>query len=277
MRSRRFSLHPATIAAVALIVVGALVLIATRSAPSSGFVAGPRFRDARLPVNAPNPAPQANVNPQIPEFPHFPPAPKAKHVELPSSDKAPVISQVPTDQPVAFITIDDGYVRRQNMPDLLAATGAPATAFLISSVVSADPNLFRTMQRQSGLRIQNHTVDHVVLQGLSYSKQRYEICGARDELTKMFGAPPTLLRPPNGVYDDNTLRAAHDCGMSAVVLWRESTINGSVIYSTSEKTVRPGDIMLMHFQDSFAADLEATLEAMKAAGLTPALLPDYIG
>jgi hypothetical protein len=40
--------------------------------------------------------------------------------------------------------------------------------------------------------------------------------------------------------------------------------------------IRPGDIILIHFRPAFAEDVRAALTAMHDAGLTPALLEDYI-
>jgi hypothetical protein len=38
----------------------------------------------------------------------------------------------------------------------------------------------------------------------------------------------------------------------------------------------PGDIILMHFRPAFLRDVLAALRAIHAAGLTPALLEDYV-
>jgi len=49
-----------------------------------------------------------------------------------------------------------------------------------------------------------------------------------------------------------------------------------VRYQVGNK-VQPGDIMLMHFRPTVVQDFIAGLQAIKDAGLTPALLEDYIG
>jgi hypothetical protein len=40
--------------------------------------------------------------------------------------------------------------------------------------------------------------------------------------------------------------------------------------------VRAGDIILMHFRSAFTADFRAILAAIRAAGLKPALLENYL-
>ena len=44
----------------------------------------------------------------------------------------------------------------------------------------------------------------------------------------------------------------------------------------SDQVVQPGDIILMHFRPAFVKDFLAALRAIHRAGLTPALLEDYI-
>jgi hypothetical protein len=66
-----------------------------------------------------------------------------------------------------------------------------------------------------------------------------------------------------------------DCGIRAVVYWRE-TVDDGIVRFQEGSTVRPGDIILMHFRARFVDDFIAALQAIKDAGLTPALLEDYL-
>lgn len=50
---------------------------------------------------------------------------------------------------------------------------------------------------------------------------------------------------------------------------------GKVRYQ-GEHRIHPGDIILMHFRERFVDDFIAALNAIHAAGLTPAVLGDYI-
>jgi peptidoglycan/xylan/chitin deacetylase (PgdA/CDA1 family) len=224
----------------------------------------------------PSPTPSATPGPYAAQIPAFPPRPKAVRPVLPGGPLAPKLSRVPTTQPVAFITIDDGHKQLPEAVKLLKAAGVPTSLFLISSIAAKNPPFFSALQGEGGV-IQSHTITHDSMPKLSYQRQKQEICGSSDKLGQLFGKRPTLFRPPYGNYNQTTLRAAHDCGMKAVLLWKEATNGGKVFYQTSEKKVHAGDIILMHFRPTFVADFLAVLKAIHDSGLTPAALEDYIG
>lgn len=260
---------------IAAILAGVLVFVAgctgnaDRSTGESAVNGKPR--DA-----AKTRAPKKPPNPFAHQIPPFATAPDPVPTALPDDGvHAPVLRRVPTDQPVAFITIDDGNVRLPDGATVLRAPHTPASAFLISRVAAEDPEFFRQLQRD-GMPIQAHSVNHIALRGLSYDRQKAEICGSADELAGLFGTRPTLFRPPYGEYDKTTLRAARDCGMRAVLHWSESVKDGNVYYQTPEKKIKAGDIMLLHFREPIVGDLLAALRAIYDSGLTPALLEDYV-
>ncbi|MEV0134966.1 polysaccharide deacetylase family protein [Dactylosporangium sp. NPDC050688] len=207
-------------------------------------------------------------------LPKFDRAPKADKVRLPEGASAAYFSRIPTDQPVAFITIDDGQVKRPEAYELIRQAGVPVTLFLTIDAIRNDPAYFKRLQ-DVGAVIEAHTVTHQNLKGKSYAVQRRELCDSADKLGQWYGRRPVLFRPPYGEKDDTTLRAAHDCGMHAGFFWKETVDKGIVRYQ-SGNTVQRGDIILMHFRDRFVDDYIAALQAIKAAGLTPALLEDYI-
>jgi peptidoglycan/xylan/chitin deacetylase (PgdA/CDA1 family) len=223
-----------------------------------------------------SPSPSATPGPYAAQIPAFRPRPKAVRPVLPGGPLAPKLSRVPTTQPVAFITIDDGHKQLPEAVTLLKAAGVPASLFLISSVAAKNPPYFSALQREGGV-IESHTINHRSMTKLPYEQQKQEICGSSDKLGQLFGKRPTLFRPPYGNYNQDTLRAAHDCGMKAVLVWKEATNGGKVFYQTSEKKVHAGDIILMHFRPAFVADFLAVLKAIHDSGLTPAALEDYIG
>lgn len=222
---------------------------------------------------SPSPSPTTAYTGRIPAFP---PRPAPIRPVLPAGAAAPFLSRVPTTQRVAFITIDDGHVQHPEAVKLLREAKVPVSLFLVSDVAAKNPAYFAELQRE-GAVIESHTVSHPRLRGRSYALQKSQICGSTDALGKAYGRRPTLFRPPYGAYDQTTLRAARDCGMKAVVNWKEATNGGKVFYQTAEKKVQPGDVILMHFRPAFVADFLAVLKAIHDAGLTPALLSDYIG
>ncbi|MEV8515228.1 polysaccharide deacetylase family protein [Dactylosporangium sp. NPDC051484] len=206
-------------------------------------------------------------------LPAFDKAPPAHPVTLPDGGSAAWISRVPTDQPVAFVTIDDGWVKHPEAAELLREAHVPVTLFLTVNAISDKPAYFKTLQ-DIGAVIEAHTITHTNLSGKSYSFQKEEICGSADQLATLYGRRPTLFRPPGGIQDATTLRAVHDCGLKAAFFWKETVNRGSVQYQEA-RVVQPGDVILMHFRDQFVEDFIAALKAIKAAGLTPAQLEDY--
>ncbi|MBW6435072.1 polysaccharide deacetylase family protein [Actinoplanes hulinensis] len=207
-------------------------------------------------------------------IPDFAPAPEPQPITLPAGDKVEYLRRIPTTQKVAFLTIDDGYLKLPEGQELIAAAGVPVTLFLTTDAVKDDPGYFKPML-DAGATIEAHTVTHPSLRGRSYDFQRREICGSADKLGAWFGKRPTLFRPPFGNKDGTTLRAAKDCGMTAAFMWTETVHKGKVRYQEG-KRVQPGDIILMHFREAFRDDFVAALKAIHRAGLTPALLEDYM-
>lgn len=214
------------------------------------------------------PSPYAD---RIPEFP-APPVPQP--MVLPEGP-APHLSRIETDQPVAFITIDDGYVRHPEALQLIRDSGVPVSLFLISSVAKQDPAWFAAIRDQADATIQAHTVTHARLRGLSATAQAAEICGSADQLEQMFGTRPTLFRAPGGLKDETTLQVAKDCGFKAVFFWKEAVNDGHVQFQQGA-AIHPGDVILMHFRPTFVEDYLAALQGIKDAGLTPARLEDYL-
>jgi peptidoglycan/xylan/chitin deacetylase (PgdA/CDA1 family) len=263
-----------------------LVSAAPSAGESSALPAAPEASPSRAPSSTPatasarpsktqtsTAAPPAGTN-YGSRLPKFDRPPKAVKVNLPGGDLAAHYSRIPTDQPVAFITIDDGQVKRPEALDLIKQAGVPVTLFLMIDAIRNDPQYFKRLQ-DAGAVIEAHTVTHQSLRGKPYNVQRREICDSADKLGNWYTRRPVLFRAPYGEKDDTTLKAAHDCGMQAVFFWKETVDKGIVRYQ-SGTTVQRGDIILMHFRDRFVDDFIAALQAIKAAGLTPALLEDYI-
>lgn len=218
-------------------------------------------------------APPASVS-YADRLPKFDRAPKADKVNLPEGASAAYFTHIPTDQPVAFLTIDDGWIKRPEALELFKQAGVPVTLFLTINSIKDDPPYFKRLQ-DAGAVIEAHTLTHPNLKGKPYAFQHKEICDSADKLGKWYGRRPILFRPPFGEKDDTTLKVAHDCGLHAGFFWKETVDKGIVRYQAGN-TVQPGDIILMHFRDRFVDDFIAALQAIKAAGLTPALLEDYI-
>jgi peptidoglycan/xylan/chitin deacetylase (PgdA/CDA1 family) len=211
---------------------------------------------------------------KLSDVPQFAPAPPPEPVTIPAGDRAVFLSRIPVTRPVAFITIDDGYLKSPEAPKLFAAAHVPVTLFLTTDAIKDDVAYFDRLRRY-GAVIEAHTISHPELRGRSESFQQRQICGSADRLGTWYGRRPVLFRPPFGDKDQTTLRVARGCGMKAAFMWKE-TVNKGIVRFQEGKTVQKGDIILMHFRPAFVQDFLAALHAIKQAGLTPALLEDYI-
>lgn len=198
-------------------------------------------------------------------------------VSLPQTDPAlvPVLHRIPTQDPVVFITIDDGYEKDPAVVALLEQRHVVVTPFLAVNALQTGRDYFSGLQQTTGQKPQNHTLTHPFLSHLSYERQKNEICGAADQLGSWYGTRPWLLRPPYGDYSTTTRRAAKDCGMTAIVLWDVSLPHHVLRYGSGSRLQR-GDIILIHWRRNLARDLPVAIDAIEAAGLTVGALQDYL-
>ncbi|MBD8043853.1 polysaccharide deacetylase family protein [Arthrobacter sp. Sa2BUA2] len=189
---------------------------------------------------------------------------------------APVITRIPTSHPVVFLTIDDGAHRTPEMVALMAEYGYQASIFLSQTFVQADPAYFDQFLAQGSL-IENHTVSHNInmVRQLGYSQQLAEIAGMQDFALQHYGRLPTLFRPPGGAYSPAMQQAAAAAGLRAIITWEAKANAGGMDYQVGS-SLRPGDIVLMHFRPEFATDLNAFRQAQLAAGLEVVLLEDFL-
>ncbi|WP_311765228.1 polysaccharide deacetylase family protein [Streptomyces zingiberis] len=204
--------------------------------------------------------------------------------QKPGDGLPPVISRVPTDDRVIFLTIDDGGEKDPALLRMIEELSVPVSAFLTHTSTGGEYGYFRRM-RELGAGVQNHTLTHPYLPGRSYAEQRREICGQQDNLERGTGTRPTMFRPPFGGYDRTTLRAAADCGITVVPLWNEEVFPDRLEYrrGTLDGRFHPGDIVLTHFRgrSEWRGDmrdvLRRLLDQATEEGFAVALLEDYIG
>ncbi|MFI0807424.1 polysaccharide deacetylase family protein [Streptomyces echinatus] len=191
----------------------------------------------------------------------------------------PVADRVPTRDPVVFLTYDDGAERDPRFVDMVRELRLPVTLFLTDGL-AAPGHGHSARLRDLGAGIQNHTVGHRAPAGLPYAEQRAEICGQQDRLRTRLGVRPRLFRPPHGSYDPVTLRAAADCGISALVLWRVMLTPAGLTCTHGPRRLRPGDIVLVAPDGPTDLSLrERTVRVLRAAqqeGLTVGRLEDYL-
>lgn len=196
-------------------------------------------------------------------------------VDGPAPAPAAAIWNVPTQDKVVFITVDDGWQRTPEAEQLIASRNVPVTAFPLPMPAGFDPGFFKRVTAVPGSSVQNHSVSHGDLSLLPLAEQQAEICDARDALARLFGSAPTVFRPPYFAWNADTLQAAANCGYrysltaSADFSWGASNV-------WHPGPLQAGDVILLHWTDTLAADLDRALAAAQAAGLRPAGLVDHL-
>ncbi|MFE3514907.1 polysaccharide deacetylase family protein [Streptomyces sp. NPDC059166] len=193
----------------------------------------------------------------------------------------PVFTTVPTKERVVFLTMDDGAEKDPELLRMMTELNIPYSAFLSDYLTSDDYGYFKDMQAR-GVTLNNHTLNHRYLPGLSASEQRREICGEQDKIEKYFGKRPTLFRPPYGNYNGDTLRVAKSCGVEAVPLWAAEAFPDHMEWREADQDLHPGDIILTHFRgeedwDGSMADMiRQVMKTVTDKGYAVARLEDYV-
>ncbi|MFJ6063086.1 polysaccharide deacetylase family protein [Streptomyces tendae] len=220
------------------------------------------------------------------------PAPPAKKPEIEaregfevdgqeSDDLPPVFTTVPTKEKIVFLTIDDGAEKDPAFLKMMSELKIPYTVFLADEEIKDDYGYFKKMQAR-GITLNNHTLSHPYLPGLSYEDQKREICGMQDVMEKHYGKRPVLFRPPYGNYNRDTLRAAKSCGIEYAPIWSEEVYVDHWEYREWDQDLHPGDIVLTHFRGTDDWDGTMTdmvrrfLDRITADGYAVARLEDYL-
>ncbi|TQJ54471.1 polysaccharide deacetylase family protein [Streptomyces sp. SLBN-115] len=194
----------------------------------------------------------------------------------------PVISEIPTQEKIVFLTFDDGAEKDPEFVTMMRELKIPFTMFLTDSAIRADYGYFGKLQAL-GDGVQNHTLNHPNLRTLGAAAQKQEICGQQTKLKDRYGTVPRLFRPPYGNWNEDTRAAAASCGVEAIVLWRESMQIKNMQYQRGDKKLHPGDIVLAHFRGP--SELKGTtmtemtanlLRHIQEQGFTVARLEDYL-
>ncbi|CUW30543.1 polysaccharide deacetylase family protein [Streptomyces reticuli] len=196
-------------------------------------------------------------------------------------DLPPVFTTVPTKQKIVFLTIDDGAEKDPDFLRMMSELKVPYTAFLSNYLIEEDYGYFRRMQAL-GVTLDNHTLTHPYLPGLTYEEQKDEICGMQAVMKRQFGKAPTVFRPPYGNYNGDTLRAAKACGIKYAPLWDEEVFVDHWEYRDWDRSLHPGDIVLTHFRGrddwdgTMVDDMRRFLNEVTREGYAVARLEDYL-
>ncbi|MDI3385714.1 polysaccharide deacetylase family protein [Streptomyces sp. B-S-A8] len=227
---------------------------------------------------------------KVDKMPLTPPEPPAKKAKITTrkgfevagqKDLPPVYTTIPTKDKVVFLTIDDGAEKDPEFLRMMSELKIPYTAFLSNYVIDDDYAYFKKMQDR-GVTLNNHTLNHKYLPGLTYEQQKREICGMQDVIEKHYGKRPKLFRPPYGNYNRDTLKAAKACGITSVPLWNAEAFVDRMDWREWDRDLHPGDIILTHFRGkedwkgTMPDMIRRLLKVVTDKGYAIARLEDYL-
>ena len=186
---------------------------------------------------------------------------------------ARLIRSLPKAGRLVALTFDggSGYAWRHSMT-ALTRLHAKGTFFCTGVSVDRYPEIAREAVAQ-GMTIGNHSFDHPDFRTISYAVARRQLLDNAAAWWNACGAVPApFFRPPYGLYDDTTLKAAGSAGYPFVVNWDVDTADwtGASPAQIARRAVagaRPGSIILMHTEWNTQKAMPAMVKGLRAKGL----------
>jgi peptidoglycan/xylan/chitin deacetylase (PgdA/CDA1 family) len=157
------------------------------------------------------------------------------------------------------LTFDDGP-HPLGTPAVLAAldaAGAGATFFVVGEQVRRDRGLVREIVA-AGHRVAVHGDRHVALTRRSPRGLRADLDACAELVAQSAGAPAVHYRPPYGVFTPAGLAEARRRGWTPL-LWSawgrdwQASASASSIARRATRTLRAGDVVLLHDADHYSA------------------------
>ncbi|MBV9464384.1 MAG: polysaccharide deacetylase family protein [Verrucomicrobiae bacterium] len=188
----------------------------------------------------------------------------------------------PANVPAVALTFDDGPNRTYTprILDILKQYNVKATFFVIGDEVRQHPEVLKRIVAE-GHEIGNHTYHHPQLSKLSPERVRAEIQDTQDEIEKVLGFRPRIMRPPYGAYAQRDWPIFDELGVN-VVIWSVDTMDwkrkGDYIVHTVERDTRAGSIILCHDRKAETVRvLPQILDDILARGLKPVTVSELVG
>jgi peptidoglycan/xylan/chitin deacetylase (PgdA/CDA1 family) len=215
-------------------------------------------------------------------FTAAPTPPTVKPVDL-NVAEPPVISRVPTDQKIVFVTIDDGLEKEPAFIQMVKDFQVPMTLFLTDAIIKDDYGYFTQLLGTGMVTIQNHTLTHPNMSTLSAAAQQDQVSGQQAKLITEYGSTPYLFRPPYGNYNAATIAAVKKTpGLKGIAVWKESMQISDMQYQGAHK-LQPGDVILSHFRgpaqlkgETMVGMMVNLFKHIQSQGFTVAKLTDYV-
>ncbi|UWG95615.1 polysaccharide deacetylase family sporulation protein PdaB [Dehalobacter sp. DCM] len=198
---------------------------------------------------------------------------KDEVISVVSKSLKPIYSVKTETQQIA-LTFDISWGEKNVIPilDILKKENVKATFFLSSPWAEKEADLVRRITAE-GHEIGSHGRRHVDMNTLSEGILISELNTAKQTLENLSGQKITLLRPPNGAYDNGVISTANALGYRVIqwsvdsLDWKrpgsEAIINYVINGRSKNKGASPGDIILFHASDSAPDTPEALPTILK--------------
>ncbi|MGP4089969.1 polysaccharide deacetylase family protein [Streptomyces sp. KR55] len=180
------------------------------------------------------------------------------------------------------LTFDAGP--SENSPrllEILKEQQVPATFFLLGERhIEKYPELVRQMADE-GHEVASHTWDHKILTRLEPDEIREELQRPNDEIERLTGRRPTLMRPPQGRTNDTVHEICRELGL-AEVLWsvtaKDYRTNDSALIQKRvlAQASRDGIILLHDIYPGTVPAVPGIIDALKERGYVFVTVPQLL-
>ncbi|MFI2432902.1 polysaccharide deacetylase family protein [Streptomyces sp. NPDC018693] len=165
--------------------------------------------------------------------------------------------------------------------DILKDKQVPATFFLLGKRhIDTYPQLVVRMADE-GHEVASHTWTHRILTELEPDEIREELRRPNEEIERLTGRRPTLMRPPQGRTNDTVHRISSELGL-AEVLWtvtaKDYTTTDSALIQRRvlDQADRDGIILLHDIYDGTVPAVPGIIDALKARGYVFVTVPQLL-
>lgn len=207
-------------------------------------------------------------------------APGAVTGQAPTKGAASPLYCGGTDKPFVALSFDDGPgPRTRGTVDVLRRAGERATFFLIGRNAQSQPDAAKN-ELQVG-EVGDHTWSHPDLVRLPQDRLVDELARTQTLLQQQTDRRVTLLRPPEGPYNQSVVNEAQNLGMR-VVIWNTDSRDSEgapapKIVQNVEAGLKPGSIIILHEnKPETQKALPQILQAVKDRHLTSVSVPELL-
>ncbi len=178
------------------------------------------------------------------------------------------------DQKVVALTFDHSWGNKYTAPilDTLKSRNLKVTFFIMGPWAKKYPEMAQRMV-QDGHEIGSHGYRHENYGDMTADWVKEDIQKAHGLIKEVTGVDPTLLRPPNGHYSNQSLKVTDELGYKTII-WNVDYLDWKnpgrdVIIDRVMSRIKPGSIILLHASDTPTQTAEALpilLDRIQAAG-----------